>query len=334
MATNHLLRMILLQFSLVILFISGSFSIANTKSAIYSVSLKQIKTIDLPHSPVDIVVTDDKFYILCSSSDGAALLTYYTDLRNISNPVRFNLSGNATSIAFNSSYAYISHNDGSIDIVNYKNINEPKKISTIDAYGEIVKMTINNGFLFYIRKDYGLNVYDVTIPDFPVYKGNQLVSGDANGLYVRNNYAYVTSSNASMSIIDISDISKLPVVGNYNFGVKFYDVYVKDNYAYIPQGTTGVQVVNISKLPSPEWVSNIFSRKFSKQVVVSGYYTWINDDNSIQAFYNKDPKNQLWAGSFDNNSRSINKIEIYDGKYIYLCSSDAVLKVLQIEYNY
>jgi hypothetical protein len=334
MAKKHLLKAILLHFAIAVLFLSGNFSFAKTKSSIYSVYLKQINTAALPQLPVDIVVLDDKFYVLCSSSDNAALLTYYTDLRNLSNPNRFNLDGNATSVAFNSSYAYVSHSDGSIDIVNFKNINEPKKVSTIDAFGQIVKMTMNNGFLFYIRKDYGLNVYDVTIPDFPVYKGNQLVSGDANGLYVRNNYAYVTSSNASLSIIDISDISKLPVVGNYNFGVSFYDIYVKDNYAYIPQGTTGVQVINVSKLPSPQWVANIFSRKFSKQVVVSGYYTWVNDDNSIQAFYNKDPKNQLWAGSFDNGSRSINKIEIYDGKYIYLCSSDAVLKVLQIEYNY
>jgi hypothetical protein len=333
MAIKHLLRIILLQIAIVIFSLTGNSGSANTKSAIYSVSLKQINTAVLPQQPVDIVVADDKFHILCSSAGSASLLTYYTDLRNISEPIRFDIDGNATSIAFNSSYAYISHSDGTIDIINYKNINEPKKVSTIDAYGNIVKMIMNNGFLYYIRKDFGLNVYDVTIPDFPVYKGNQLVSGDANGLYVRNNLAYVTSSNASMSIIDVSDISKLPVVGNYNFGVKFYDVYVKDNYAYIPQGTTGVQVINVSKLSSPQWTANIFSRKFAKQVVVSGYYTWVNDDNSIQAFYNKEPQNQLWAGSFDNNN-SINRIEIYDGKNIYLCSSDSKLKVLQIDYNY
>lgn len=91
----------------------------------------------------------------------------------------------------------------------------------------------------------------------------------------------------------------------------------------------------ISKLPTPAWITNIFSRKLAKQVVVSGYYTWVNDDNSIQAFYNKDPKSQLFAGSFDNgNNGSIIRLDVIDAKYIYMVTTDNKLKVIQIYYNY
>ena len=195
-------------------------------------------------------------------------------------------------------------------------------------------MIVYNGYLYLIRSDFGLNVYDVSVPDFPVTKGTQPVTGQATGLFVKNNYAFITTSTASMSIVDISQTSSLPVIGSYFAGINFYDVCVSDNYAYIAQGSTGVQVVNVSKLSNPVQVTNIFSRKFSKQVVISGYYTWVNDENSIQAFYNKEPKDQQWAGSFDNAGSSINKIDVEDAKYIYLCSSDNKLKIVQIIYNY
>jgi hypothetical protein len=67
---------------------------------------------------------------------------------------------------------------------------------------------------------------------------------------------------------------------------------------------------------------------------VEGYYTWVNDENTIQAFYSREPKDQLYAGSYDNNNISINKIAVVDNKYIYLCSSNNKLVVVQIYYNY
>jgi hypothetical protein len=81
-------------------------------------------------------------------------------------------------------------------------------------------------------------------------------------------------------------------------------------------------------------MANLFSRNFSKQVIVSGYYTFVNDENTIQAFYNKDPGHQMIAGSFDNGKFIINKIWVQDAKFIYLCSSGNSLKVIQIIYIY
>lgn len=305
-------------------------------SAPYSVSLKQINVLNLPSPPVDIQIKDGFAFIVCSSGDGGILISANIfDPSNIPQYTSYPLlTDKPVAIAFNGSYAYIAQSDGIIKIANFKNRDLPVLTNYIDAIGKIIKMVVYNGYLYFIRSDFGLNIYDVSVPDFPVSKGVQLVSGEATGLFVKNNYAFVTTSTASMSIIDISQISTLPVIGNYLAGINFYDVFVNDNYAYISQGATGVQVVNISKLQSPVHVTNIFSRKFSKQVVINGYYTWVNDDNTIQAFYNKDPNDQQWAGSFDNLGSSINKIEVQDAKYIYLCSYDSKLKVIQIFYNY
>lgn len=312
-------------------------SLYSSDGAPYSVTLNKINEVLLPSSPVDITIKDGFGYIICSGGESGGVLVSVNlfDPFNIPQISSYpSLSDKPVNIAFNGSYAYIGQSDGMIKIANFKTRDNPTFTNYIDAVGKIVRMTIENGYLYLLRSDFGLNVYDVSVPDFPVSKGVQLVSGTATGLFVKNNYAFVTTQSANLSIIDITQITKLPIIGNYISGISFYDVFVNDNYAYVSQGATGVQVISISKISSPSHITNIFSRKFSKQVVVSGYYTWVNDDNSIQAFYNIDPKDQKWAGSFDNSGNSINKIDVEDAKYIYLCSSDNKLKVIQIVYNY
>jgi hypothetical protein len=303
-----------------------------TKSpAPYSVYLKLINEVKLPGNPIDIYINEDRVYLLCPS----VVVINITDPNNIPKPnVYNNFTSSANSISFNGSYAYIGQDNGVIRIVDFKNTDSPQSRGSIDAFGPISKVFVYNGYLYFIRKDFGLNVYDITIPEVPISKGTQVVVGEANSLFVRNHYAYVTSSNAYLTIIDVSDISRLPVVGTYNSGINFYDVYVNENYAYVPQGATGVQVINVSDLPSPVHITNIFSRKFAKQVVVNGYYTWVNDDNSVQAFYSREPKDQLYAGSYYNTGGTINKLAVEDNKYVFLCSSDMKLKILQVYYNY
>ena len=319
-----------------IVIVPFSFSYASTgintsSRAPYSVYLKLINEVKLPGNPIDIYINEDRAYLLCPS----IVVINLTDPNNIPKPeIYSNFTNNANSIAFNGSYAYIGQDNGVIKIIDFKDNDNPLNKGSIDAFGPISKVFVYNGYLYFIRKDFGLNVYDITVPEVPISKGTQVVVGEANSLFVRNHYAYVTSLNANLTIIDVSNISKLPIVGTYNAGINFYDIYVNGNYAYVPQGSTGVQVINISDLPTPVQITNIFSRKFAKQVVVNGYYTWVNDENSVQAFYSREPKDQLWAGSYDINGGTINKLAVEDNKYVYLCSSDMKLKILQVYYNY
>ncbi len=300
-------------------------------NAPYSVTLKLVNEVTLPGNPSDIYIKDDYAYILCPS----VVLVRISEPYNIPKiKIYSDLATDPTSIAFNSSFAYLAQSDGVIKIVNFQNIDKPVNDGSVNSFGNITKVSVLNGYLYFITKELGLHVYDVTVPNIPMSKGNQVVSGEPNGLFLKNNYAYITSSNATLTIINVSDISKLPVAGTYNFGINYYDVFVNENYAYVPQGATGVQVLDVGTLPSPKHITNIFSRNFSKQVVVDGYYAWVNDYNSIQAFYSREPEDQLFAGSYDNGNYAINKIAVADNKYIYLCSSNNKLKVIQIYYNY
>ncbi len=304
-------------------------SVAASGSSIYDVRISLLNKALFSSQPVDVQLLDDKAYILA----GLTVTRFnVSDPADIKDQLSFGNIAGVDAMAFSSRYGYFL-SGGRVKIFDLTT-NPPMDRGYFETQNTVAKLCVLNGYLFLLRRDLGLFVYDIKNPEMPILKGNQIIFGDANSMYIKGESAYITSSNARFQIIDYTDPVKLPIVGTYFMGTNFYDVFVQDNFAYISQGSSGVQVLNIETPSNPQWVTNIFSRKSSKQVVVSNYYAWVNDDNTIQAFYNKDARSYLYAGAYDNEGASINRIAVINGKYILLCSSDGYLKVLQIEYNY
>ncbi len=297
---------------------------------IYSdqVYLTLIKEVSLESVPTDIILYEGIAYI----TTGGALYAFSTaDPYKIEESKYIPLSG-VSSITFTGRIAYTIGSDGQINLFDFTK-DPPVKKNTIRTSGILKKLVIDNGYLYVINQDAGLQVYDVNVGDFPVYKNTQILPAAVNGLFIKDRKAYITGLAASLSIIDVADISKLPIIGSYSNGVKFYEPYVDGNFAYIPQGNTGVQVLNISKLPFPEWVANIPGRKSANQVVSSNFYVWVADDKSIEGFFNTEGNAFFFAGNYKNNS-VINRIALIEGKYIYMVTADKKLKVLKIDYKY
>jgi len=293
------------------------------------VYLTLIKEITLDSEPRDIILYNDKAYIT-SGSD-----LYSVNTKDPYNPELVSYDGmeGSSSVAFTGRFAYAI---GSFDGIKYFDLTKtpPTYKSKIITSGSLKKIVIDNGYLYVVNNTLGLQVYDVNIGDFPLFKNTQILPGDANGIFVQDRKAYVTSTNANMYIIDAGDISRLPIIGTYNYGTSFFEPYVDGNYAFLPQGNTGVQVLNISKLPFPEFVASIFARKFAKQVVSSNFYVWVADEYSVEGFFNIDSKSFLFAGNYKNGEAVVNRIAVIEGKYIYLCSADKKLKILRIDYRY
>jgi hypothetical protein len=211
--------------------------------------LTLVKELTLTDEPTDILLYEDKAFIL---ANGNLSSFYASDPYNINLTPYEGIAG-VTSAAFVGRYAYVS---GSFSGIRFYDITispyhqKPTLKNSIAINGKIKKIVIDNGYLYVVNNDLGLQIYDVNISDFPLYKNTQILTGDANGIFVKDKKAYITSSNANLSIIDVNDLSMLPIVGTYNYGMSFYEPYVDGSYAFIPQGTTGVQVLNITKLPS------------------------------------------------------------------------------------
>ncbi|MCI0448835.1 MAG: hypothetical protein L0Y79_03495 [Chlorobi bacterium] len=287
-----------------------------------------IKEVSLSSAPFDIIINESIAYVLTEN----AIIGFTTsDPYNTQQTSYSGLSG-TSSIAFTGRFAYTLSSSG-VNLYDFTK-NPPAKKNIVSITGRIKKLVIDNGYLYILNEDAGLQVYDVNVGDFPIFKNTQVVPFNSSGIFVKDKKAYITSSHANLSIIDVGDLSKLPIVGSYNTGVNFYEPYVDGNYAYIPQGTGGVQVLNITKLPFPEWVTNLFARKSARQVVASNFYVWVADEISIEGFFIKDGKSFYFAGNYDNEDAVINRIAVIEGKYIYICSSDNKLKILRIDYKY
>lgn len=291
------------------------------------VYLDLINEISLASEPKDIVLYDNAYII----SGGMIYSATINDPYNISVTEIPELSG-SKSIAFIGHYCYALAANGDINIYDMAKSPIAKK-TTINSTGRVRKIVIDNGYLYAINEDAGMQVYDVNIADFPIFKNTQIIPFNSVGIFIANYKAYVTSSSGSLSIIDVSDKSKLSIVGSYNSGTTFYEPFVDGNYAYVPQGSSGVQVLDITKLPTPEWLVNLFGRKNSHQVVASNFYVWVADDKSIEGFFTSGPKTYTFAGNHKFTEK-INRIALIDGKYIYVCSTDKKLKILKITYKY
>lgn len=318
----------LVIFLSILTFGSVSFSNAHLYSNSNQVYLSLIKEVELGSEPIDILLNEGTAYVMTA---GALYGFSTSDPYNITFEKYTGLGG-TYSISFSGRTAYALNNKDYVSIYDFSK-NPPAGKNTIRTNGAAKKIIIDNGYLYILNEDSGLQVYDVNVADFPTFKNTQILPASANGLFIKDKKAYITGAYAKLSIIDVADIAKLPIIGTYNNGVKFYEPYVDGNFAYVPQGNTGVQVLNISKLPTPEWVANIFGRKNSKQVVASNFYVWVLDENTIEGFFNKDSNAFLYAGNYKNNT-TITKIALIEGKYIYMLTGDNKLKVLKIEYKY
>ncbi|MCC6865052.1 MAG: hypothetical protein IT280_02710 [Ignavibacteria bacterium] len=290
------------------------------------VFLDQINELKLSNTPTDIILYDNAYII---SSEFVYSVSINDPYNLISSEIRE--INSAKSIAFIGHYCY-ALKTSSIDVYDFSK-SPIAKIREIDHNGNVIKIVINNGYLYALNESSGMQVYDVNIADFPVYKNTQIIPFNPTGIYISNNKAYISGMNGHLSIIDVTDKSKLPIVGTYTSGGNFYEPCIDGNTAYIPQGSSGVQVLDISKLPTPQHQINLFGRNNAHQVVASNFYIWVADDKSVESFYNDAPASYYFAGNFKFKEK-INKMAVVDGKYIYVCTQDKYLRILKINYKY
>lgn len=298
-------------------------------TGIYSnqVYFTEIFSTTLSSEPKDIIIYNDIAYVTTS---GPLYSFTITDPYNTVKKTYNTLSG-TKSIAFAGRFAYVL----SGNLINYYNMTAeiPKYVNTLQTNGVLTKIVIDNGYLYVINQDLGLQVYDVNIGDFPAFRNTQILSGITNGIFIKDKKAYITSTTAHLSIIDVGNVSLLPIVGDYTNGTYFQEAFVDGDYAYVPQGKTGIQVLNITKLPFPEWVANLYARKFAKQVICSNFYVWAADERTIEAFFSKERGAFYFAGNYKNGS-VVNRIALVDGKYILVASADKKFKILKIDYQF
>jgi hypothetical protein len=129
--------------------------------------------------------------------------------------------GSAESVALLRDYAYVSwivtYSSSAIDIFDISDLAHPSYISTFGTYGSIyTRVAILDNITLAARTSYGMQLFDITDPENPVYGGYAFTGSDIRDFTFFENYVLVSKGWGGISIFDISDPDNAYQVASYD----------------------------------------------------------------------------------------------------------------------
>jgi hypothetical protein len=230
------------------------------------------RTVQATRGANDVLVVGKYAYL----ADGASGLLIY----NISDPSAPTLEGTAdsgligtvSSVDVVGDYAYILNkagNSGWLQIYNIANKATPTLVGSerfVGLDGLPSNIDVAGNYAYLAAGDQGLQIFDISNPAQPVFKGEYSYSSGAEAwdVQVVGRYAMAAFGNGGFEVIDIADPAAPTKVAEYNpetsyFGLRQINyvtsVEVVGQYAYLtvqaPKDLGGLWIVDIGDFSSP-----------------------------------------------------------------------------------
>lgn len=193
-----------------------------------------------------------------------------------------------------------------LDISNKMEPTLEKNISTIESsevtWHHFEHSFLLDDYLYIAGEEAGIFIFDISIPEDPIFVGYYHGIWRADWVYVANDIAF-TSTNffvyGDMHIIDVSDKANPIKITEYNrSGIgAFYDVKVVGKYLFVAQGRT-LRTYNIKNIETPTNVSIInISSSSHLSLCIAGRYLLVSS-RSLDIFDMNNPKNPLKITTF------------------------------------
>ena len=97
--------------------------------------------------------------------------------------------------------------------------NNPKEIANVQTTGNVTDVIQNNGYLYILRQDEGIDIADISNPENPVIKSKLDLKG-ANGIKMANGYLYLRFTDDKVSVYSIKENPNPKFLGYTD--IKFY----------------------------------------------------------------------------------------------------------------
>ncbi|MBD2692064.1 DUF4347 domain-containing protein [Anabaena catenula] len=299
---------------------------------------------DTNGNALDVEIVGNYAYVADSTS-GMQII-------NISNPAaptligNYDTNGSALDVEIVGNYAYVADGDSYLEIINISNPAAPTLIGNYYTSGdealdvEIVgNYAYVASFSYYpideFTNDYNshLNIFDISNPTEPIFKGYYYLDGKANDVQIVGNYAYVTYTEAynfssGLEIIDISNPTEPVFKGNYASYNSANGVQVVGNYAYVTNDITGLEIIDISNPTTPTLVGN-YDNGFARGVQVVGNYAYVADgDAGLEIIDISNPTTPIFKGNYDTSGYA-RDVQIV-GNYAYVADGYSGLQIIDI----
>ncbi len=175
----------------------------------------------------------------------------------------------------------------------------PTKLGSIP--GKIGSKYVLSGTTAYVinQSSKYLQIYDVTSPTNPIFKGEVLVDGVIEDIIYQDDYLYVVGT--FLQIIDVSNVSGPIIVSKISgtFGPDFCSKMTKKgNYAYILDYKNGIKIVDFNDYDNPVVLGEYYSEKIEMRTLwynvnlhLAGNFLYVHYDNYLEIIDVTDPAN-------------------------------------------
>jgi len=137
--------------------------------------------------------------------------------------------------------------DNKIEVIDVKDINDPKNLSSVVLKSTPISITINESNFYLVASD-GLYIYSIN-ENHSLNLEGIFETTYAKKVFVKDNVAYIANYMDGLQVVDISDKTK-PILKKFYEYKTTNDVFVKNNIAFLSNKNKGLIVLDISnKIP-------------------------------------------------------------------------------------
>jgi hypothetical protein len=277
------------------------------------------------------VVTQGK-YAYCTASRAGL------DIIDISNPAApqyvagVQTEGDARDVVVNGNYAYVVNVD-QFCVIDISNPKKPVLIWSQYYYG-VGKIALSGDKLCIVSSDH-MQIFDISIPDSPVYKGR---FNDIDNLYISDievvgNEAYIAAvdtGESAMFIVDINNPVNPQLAGTYdNPDYSAGGIAVMGNYAYMYGVDKKMVVIDVSDIANPKKMGEYPFEQVVTDLTVNGNYAYLGlQTGGMQVLDISNPANPTNVVHYKENTE-YPTIHLSDGR-AYLANQDKGLMIIDI----
>ncbi len=226
----------------------------------------------------------DNILAVAAHEGGVKLL----DISNPSSPVILATisANNAWTVALSNEYLYIADED-KISVVDITNVNFPNMVAEVLLTNAVKGLVIENGFLYAAIGSDGVDIYNLSNPENPLFLDNY----NTTTLAIR-----IASFSGKLAVADWDDVeilefdgTSLNLVGYKNTGNRTMAIAAKDNFVYSVEWAS-IQAFEFGAIDGPDldlntwelnypFVDNGESYSMTVEVLNNGAETLIITDN-------------------------------------------------------
>jgi hypothetical protein len=174
---------------------------------------------------------------------------------DVSNPQaiqpRSQVSANATDVAVQDDYAYVTEAPGSLLVVD---IADPDNLSTLVTFtlaGPGWGVDVDGNYAYVAAGNGGLQAIDLSDPLSPQAVDTIDLGAWANDVAVRDGFAYIAALSGGLKVVQITRPDALELVATLDLAGDAQRLSLQGEYLYIAADNGGMQVVDISLPTQP-----------------------------------------------------------------------------------